>query len=383
MVPPSTAHLPVAETAPKRPDRAYRTRHERVHQLKVIETGTGSADGTPHASDLTIRAGFRARLHSLVPCVCVLAAWGVLIAAGFVVLEVYAAAPGARGRSLPDWPQDCMIPIDGRHPTLLIFLHPLCPCSSASVDELTEIVGRCGDRVKLHAVLLHTISLEKEGASVVERSLVDVPGMTIWPDEKGALARGFGVLTSVALLPHTIPQAILTFSGGITASRITIENENFGKIGALAAIPEAIKRSRNSVLRSSVVRSRSRFRARTWREVSPMTSSAHPDPDLSDSTARRAQEIYQEQLRTGYERVDQLFAVLLVLEWSAAVSFAILVTPYTWAGETRWVHLHVWSAILLGGAIVCFPVGLTMLRPAEAIARHAVAISQAYARRAC
>jgi hypothetical protein len=227
-------HPPVAETAPKRPDRAYRTGHERVHQLKVIETGTGSADGTPHASDLTIRAGFGSRLHSLVPCVCVLAAWGVLIAAGFVVLEVYAAAPGARGRSLPDWPQDCMIPFDGRHPTLLIFLHPLCPCSSASVDELREIVGRCGDRVKLHAVLLHTISLEKEGAGVIERSLADVPGMTIWPDEKGALARCFGVLTSGHVLLYD-PSGRLTFSGGITASR-GHRGDNFGRSALLAAI---------------------------------------------------------------------------------------------------------------------------------------------------
>ena len=91
---------------------------------------------------------------------------------------------------------------------------------------------------------------------------------------------------------------------------------------------------------------------------------------------RRAEQKYQEQLRTGYKQVDQLFAVLLLLEWSAAVSFAMLVTPYTWAGETRWVHLHVWAAIILGGAIVSLPVALTMLRPAAAMTRHAVAIGQ-------
>ena len=92
-----------------------------------------------------------------------------------------------------------------------------------------------------------------------------------------------------------------------------------------------------------------------------MTTCAIQPAEMSDLTDRRAEQIYQEQLRAGYERVDQLFAVLLVLEWSVAVSFAILVTPYTWAGETRWVHLHVWSAIILGGAIVSLPVGLTML----------------------
>ena len=60
----------------------------------------------------------------------------------------------------------------------------------------------------------------------------------------------------------------------------------------------------------------------------------------------------------------------------SAVSFALLVTPYTWAGETRSLHLHVWAAIILGGGIVSLPVALTMLRPAAAITRHAVAIGQ-------
>ena len=108
-----------------------------------------------------------------------------------------------------------------------------------------------------------------------------------------------------------------------------------------------------------------------------MTRLAELDDDVSDSTVRRAEQKFQEQLRTGYQQVDQLFAVLLLLEWSAAVSFAIMVTPYTWAGETRWVHLHVWSAIILGGVIVSLPVAATLLRPAAAITRHSVAIGQA------
>ena len=107
-----------------------------------------------------------------------------------------------------------------------------------------------------------------------------------------------------------------------------------------------------------------------------MTTCVHDDAESSESTAARAEERYQEQLRSHYSRLDQLFAVLLLLEWSAAVSFALLITPYTWAGETRWVHLHVWAAIIFGGVIVSLPVALTMLRPAAAITRHAVAVGQ-------
>ena len=107
-----------------------------------------------------------------------------------------------------------------------------------------------------------------------------------------------------------------------------------------------------------------------------MTNWIAEKEDQCESTAERAEQKYQSQLHAVYKHVDQLFAVLLVLEWSAAVSFALVVTPYTWAGETRWVHLHVWASILLGGAIVSVPVALTMLRPAAAMTRHAVAIGQ-------
>ncbi len=107
-----------------------------------------------------------------------------------------------------------------------------------------------------------------------------------------------------------------------------------------------------------------------------MTTWARENAEGCASTVQRAEQKYREQLHRVYERVDTLFAVLLLLEWSAAVSFAILVTPYTWAGETRWLHLHVWAAIFLGGGIVSLPVAATILRPATAMTRHAVATGQ-------
>jgi two-component system, sensor histidine kinase and response regulator len=102
-----------------------------------------------------------------------------------------------------------------------------------------------------------------------------------------------------------------------------------------------------------------------------------PEKEITtEATAERADQKFRNQLHAVYKHVDQLFAVLLVLEWSAAVSVALAVTPYTWAGETRWMHLHVWAAIFLGGAIVSVPVAATILRPATAMTRHIVAIAQ-------
>src|SRR5262249_54146887 len=40
------------------------------------------------------------------------------------------------------------------------------------------------------------------------------------------------------------------------------------------------------------------------------------------------------------------------------------------------VHLHVWIAILLGGALTSFPVFLAITRPGHTITRHTIAVAQ-------
>jgi two-component system sensor histidine kinase/response regulator len=107
-----------------------------------------------------------------------------------------------------------------------------------------------------------------------------------------------------------------------------------------------------------------------------MTLCTEGSSDLGSSTRERAQSLYRNQVQTGYCRVDRLFGVLLMIEWSSAVIFALLLSPFAWAGEASWVHVHVWTAIVLGGAIVSLPVTLVLIRPGEAITRHAVASGQ-------
>jgi hypothetical protein len=199
-----------------------------------MAASAATATAPQHSAECSVPSIRGFRLHAVIPWVCALAVWGAVIAAGFLALEAYANSRGARGRSLADWPRKCVIPIDGTHPTLLIFLHPLCPCSSASIDELKEIAGRCGDRVRLNAVVLCTDSLEREGEGAIERSLTNVPDIQIWPDIGGALARRFGVLTSGHVLLYG-PSGHLIFSGGITSSRAH-RGDNLGRSAVLSAI---------------------------------------------------------------------------------------------------------------------------------------------------
>jgi signal transduction histidine kinase len=83
--------------------------------------------------------------------------------------------------------------------------------------------------------------------------------------------------------------------------------------------------------------------------------------------------VYQSQI---HRRTDRMFAWLMVLQWLAGIAFAVWVSPYAWDGASSRVHLHVWAAVLLGGAISLFPALLAVLRPGLPSTRYTIAVAQ-------
>ena len=73
---------------------------------------------------------------------------------------------------------------------------------------------------------------------------------------------------------------------------------------------------------------------------------------------------------------DRFFARFMLVQWLASIVLAIIVSPRTWEGRTSSVHLHVWAAVLLGGAITTFPAWLGLKRPGETLTRHIIAAGQ-------
>jgi two-component system sensor histidine kinase/response regulator len=77
-----------------------------------------------------------------------------------------------------------------------------------------------------------------------------------------------------------------------------------------------------------------------------------------------------------YKRADRLFAGLMLFQWIAGIAAALWISPLAWAGSESWIHLHVWAAFCLGGAITAFPVYLALTQPGRASTRHIIAIGQ-------
>ncbi|MGE3805354.1 MAG: response regulator, partial [Gemmataceae bacterium] len=91
---------------------------------------------------------------------------------------------------------------------------------------------------------------------------------------------------------------------------------------------------------------------------------------------KRADELYAEQRNRLCRRTDRLFALLMLVQYLAAIAAALWLTPYTWIGAARQWHPHLWAALLLGGLVTLPPVVLAWLCPGATLTRHVVGICQ-------
>lgn len=95
-------------------------------------------------------------------------------------------------------------------------------------------------------------------------------------------------------------------------------------------------------------------------------------PDLIS----RSKELLREDLNTIHCGIDRLFAGLMLAQYVACIAAALWISPRTWVGAWSETHIHVWAALLLGGAISSLPIALAILRPGQMITRHVIAIGQ-------
>ena len=99
-------------------------------------------------------------------------------------------------------------------------------------------------------------------------------------------------------------------------------------------------------------------------------------PPEAVATRQRADRLAAGHLQGIRFQADRLFAVLLAVQWLAAIVLALLVSPLAWEGNASGVHPHVWAAAFLGGLAVSLPAYLAWRSPGAALTRHVVGIAQ-------
>ncbi|MBX3407212.1 MAG: response regulator [Phycisphaeraceae bacterium] len=90
----------------------------------------------------------------------------------------------------------------------------------------------------------------------------------------------------------------------------------------------------------------------------------------------RAGELFRSYLEDAQRRTDRMFAILMVVQVLGGLAAAAWVSPRTWIGEQSLVHQHVWIALLFGPALASLPIVLALVRPAQALTRHTIAVAQ-------
>lgn len=149
----------------------------------------------------------------------VVGAWVVAAAVGFALLSRYSWTPGECRASPTNWPADGPVARDERRATVLMFLHPRCPCSRASVQQFGALVHELEDRLAAWVFLYQPAGAsEAWGQGELVASVKALRGVRVLTDPEGSWARRFGVITSGGVLVYD-RAGELRFSGGITPLR--------------------------------------------------------------------------------------------------------------------------------------------------------------------
>ncbi len=173
------------------------------------------------------------------------ALWIAAMLGGFAVLNRYATLPGGfavppPAHSVSDTVLRSSLSLAPAKPVLLMFAHPRCPCTQASLSEFARIVARCRDKATFR--ILFFAPSDKTPSEALAWVQSDnlwkraraINGVEVAMDVGGQEAQRFNAKTS----GHTVlydAQGTLLFYGGITPAR-GHEGDNDGKNAIISAL---------------------------------------------------------------------------------------------------------------------------------------------------
>jgi hypothetical protein len=161
--------------------------------------------------------------------------WIAISAGGLALLDCRAATRGTQANAPRTIAAD-NLPAGSHAPyQLILFLHPQCPCSRATVNELTQIAARLGDQAKITIYFwIPPTAKDSWQQSSLWVAASHVPGAQLVADDNGIITQHFNAHTSGQTMLYS-PDGRLLFSGGITPSR-GHEGDNDGESATLDAV---------------------------------------------------------------------------------------------------------------------------------------------------
>ena len=144
--------------------------------------------------------------------------WLLAVGVPIVQLWRFKTQPGAEADAPPRWPVASCIERDPALATVLLFAHPLCPCTAASLGELRRLVDSV-DGVLVHVLFKVPADADdswRNGGNWV--SAQSIHGVRTHEDLDGVEATRFAALTSGHVVAYS-SDGTLVFQGGLTTAR--------------------------------------------------------------------------------------------------------------------------------------------------------------------
>ncbi len=184
--------------------------------------------------------------------------WILAITVGMFILMRYAHTPSLAKTSGDQWPSHSQITLSKTAPTLIMFAHPHCACTRASIAELGKLVVHCKIKPKSYVLFLSPTSMPSDWEKTdLWHAANSVPGATVLSDINGVEAQKFNSYTSGQTIIYNT-KGKLIFSGGITGARGQ-EGDNLGLNSAILSLQEnSSKNQTASVFGCSLISSNSK-----------------------------------------------------------------------------------------------------------------------------
>lgn len=146
-------------------------------------------------------------------------AWLVVVLAGVWFMNADSFVPSVAGNASEVWPEGTTLARNETGHTLVVALHPECPCSRATLEELGKIMARSDGRLRTQVWCVQYAEIEdKAEQSALWSQAKRIPGIELRVDPEGREAKRFNMRVSGETRLYG-PNGELLFQGGITAAR--------------------------------------------------------------------------------------------------------------------------------------------------------------------
>jgi hypothetical protein len=171
--------------------------------------------------------------------IVIAAIWLIVAGSGAVALLARESRGADRGTTPRTWPGNTKLERDAGKPTLLMFLHPNCPCTRAGVAQLTRILSATPPGSHPKVIFVARPAVEQDWRAGWLTSMAQaIPGTTMVHDAGSAEAKRFGVTTSGHVLLYSA-DGTLRFDGGVTLGRgHQGDNDAAGTLSRVLALSE-------------------------------------------------------------------------------------------------------------------------------------------------